>query len=108
MSVVVECKICWGISENAVGKRRNRIVMRLGERIRRWGAEQASMKQKITVSKLRHREYRWQRPFRERQSQAVPAPERGYDARAVADDNLSVVSKALNVADRVRGAAAVE
>ena len=73
-------------------------MMRLGERIRRWGAEQASTRQKITVSKLRHREYRWQRPFRERQPQAVLAPERGYDARVVADENLSVVKKSLSVA----------
>ncbi|GAA1854094.1 stealth family protein [Brevibacterium marinum] len=69
--------------------------MRIGERLRRWGAEQASTKQKVTVSKLRHREYRWQRPFKERQAEAGLAPERGYDARAVAQDNLSVVTKTL-------------
>ena len=73
--------------------------MRLGERLRRWGAEQASTKQKVTVSKLRHREYRWQRPFQERQVQAGLAPERGYDARAVAEDNLSVVTSALSTAE---------
>src|SRR5699024_4660507 len=96
MNVVDLCKICFGHFEKCGGKWRNRIVMRLGERIRRWGAEQASTRQKITVSKLRHREYRWQRPFRERQPQAALAPERGYDARVVAGENLSVVKKTLS------------
>lgn len=75
--------------------------MQLRERLRRWGAERASIKQKVTVSKLRHREFGWQKPLNSRQEAAGPAPERGYDARAIAAENLNIVTTAL-------GAAAVE
>lgn len=70
--------------------------MQLGERLRGWGAEQASTKQKVTLSKLRHREYKWQRSLRNRQVKAALAPKRGYDARAVAAHNLSTVTGALS------------
>src|SRR5699024_2051890 len=80
------------------GKRRNRIVMRLGGRLRRWGAEQASTSQKITVSELRHRAHRRPRQCREREPPAGLARGRGYDARVGADENRSVEKSSLSVA----------
>lgn len=73
-------------------------VKKLGERLRRWGAEQASTRQKVIASKLRHREYPWLRGFAVDRVCAGAAPDRGYDARAIAAENLSTVTQLLRTA----------
>lgn len=74
-------------------------VKRLGERLRRWGAEHTTTRQKVIVSKIRHREFSWLHPRTDRHVLTGAAPDRGYDARAIAADNLNTVIDVLHTAD---------
>jgi hypothetical protein len=75
------------------------VLRDLSRRLRRWGAERTTTSQKIVISKLRHRELKWQnRVVRRQRTPRAPAPIQGYDARKVVGTNLEIVTQALRAA----------
>lgn len=70
----------------------------LAERLRSWGAERTSTDQKIVMSKLKHREFEWQKRAFSRNEGAGQTPERGYDAREAVNENLAAVTAELQAA----------